>query len=599
MGFLTQTSPQVDPSTFLRQPFFDRMRTLATHWVDNGFGTPRIVHVIYLAKLALLYIVGGVAVATLTSDVGSPFDIASWWNEPIVYQKLVLWTVLLEVCGLAGSWGPLAGHFKPMTGGITYWLRPGTIRLAPWPTKVPFTGGDRRTTGDVLLYLALLISLVVALALPGVASHGLSEAVPDSTGGLLRAGSLVPIMALLVIIGLRDKVVFLAARAEQYLPVLLFSATLGFVDMIIAFKLVILVAWMGAGFSKIGEHFINVIPPMVSNAPFNPFRRLKREHYREYPADLRPSRLAWFMAHVAGTTVEIAIPLVLLFSTNPTITVIAAIAMVAFHLFIISTFPLAVPLEWNVLFAFAAVFLFVGYPAGDGFSVFDFSQPWMLPVIVAGLLFFPVLGTLRPDLVSFLPSMRQYAGNWASAIWVFAPGCEARLNELDNPARNQVDQLQAMGYEPDAAEITMQMTLAWRSMHSQGRGLNSLLIRHVDDLDTRTVREAEFVCNTLVGWNFGDGHLHDEGLIRAVQSRLNFAPGELQVMYVESQPVQSKTQSYRVIDAALGVVERGTWRVSDAVSEQPWLPDGPIPLTVEWTRPGYVPGALSAKGERR
>ena len=36
--------------------------------------------------------------------------------------------------------------------------------------------------------------------------------------------------------------------------------------------------------------------------------------------------------------------------------------MVAFHLFIISTFPLAVPLEWNVLFAYAVVFLFLGLP---------------------------------------------------------------------------------------------------------------------------------------------------------------------------------------------------------------------------------------------
>ena len=43
--------------------------------------------------------------------------------------------------------------------------------------------------------------------------------------------------------------------------------------------------------------------------------------------------------------------------------------------------------------------------------------PWLLVVTTASLLFFPVLGNLRPDLVSFLPSMRQYAGNWASATW--------------------------------------------------------------------------------------------------------------------------------------------------------------------------------------
>ena len=402
---------------------------------------------------------------------------------------------------------------------------------------------------------------------------------------------------LLVAAGLRDKVLFLAARGEQYLPAIVFSATLGFTDMIIAFKLLIVVVWVGAGVSKFGEHFINVVPPMVSNAPFVPGRWIRRLHYRDVEGgDLKPSGFAWFMAHIGGTTVEIVVPLILLFATNATVALLAAAFMVFFHVFIASTFPLAVPLEWNVLFGFITVFLFIGYPNGDGYGIFDFSQPWMLPAIVAALVFFPLLGNLRPDLVSFLPSMRQYAGNWASATWALAPECEARLNELGNPAKNQVDQLQALGFEPDAAELTMQLVLAWRSMHSQGRGLYSLLLRHVDDVDRHTIREGEFMCNTLIGWNFGDGHLHDEHLVAAVQRRLNFAPGELRVMYVESQPIHKKTQSYRVIDAALGVVERGTWKVEDAVHEQPWLPDGPIPLNVAWTLPGYVPAATKTKG---
>jgi len=39
-------------------------------------------------------------------------------------------------------------------------------------------------------------------------------------------------------------------------------------------------------------------------------------------------------------------------------------------------------------------------------------------------------------------------------------------------------------------------------------------------------------------------------------------------------------ESSKVIDAALGVLERGTWNVADAVKQQPWLPNGPIPLNV-------------------
>ena len=41
-------------------------------------------------------------------------SVAGWWNQPIVYQKAILWTVLLETIGVAGSWGPLASKIKPI-----------------------------------------------------------------------------------------------------------------------------------------------------------------------------------------------------------------------------------------------------------------------------------------------------------------------------------------------------------------------------------------------------------------------------------------------------------------------------------------------------
>ena len=88
----------------------------------------------------------------------------------------------------------------------------------------------------------------------------------------------------------------------------------------------------------------------------------------------------------------------------------------------------------------------------------------------------------------------------------------------------------------------------------------------------------------MIGFNFGDGHLHDWRLIQAIQKRCNFAPGEFIVVWVESQPVHRDYQEYQIIDAALGVVERGTWKVAEAVAEQPWLPNGPIPMQVTWSR---------------
>lgn len=594
MGFKVGDFPPVDPATFRQEPLAHRVRALAAHWVDYGFGTPKMVHVIYLMKVAVLYIVGGVCAATLTSGL-NPLHLGEWWNQPIVYQKLVLWTILLEAVGVAGSWGPLAGKFSPMTGGILFWLRPQTIRLPPWPDTVPGTKGDSRTVFDVLLYVAVLINLVIAIGMPGAASSSFDEAIADShrilstSSGLVNPALLYSLIALMIVLGLRDKTIFLAARSEQYLPAVIFFAFLPFVDMIVALKLLIVVVWIGAGVSKIGLHFTNVIPPMISNTPWLPLRSIKRANYRNFPEDLRPSGFASFQGHVLGTVVEIAAPLVLLFSTTKWLTLAAVILMVCFHAFIFSTFPLAVPLEWNALFAFASVFLFWGFPAWDGFAVADMSSVWLTVLIVAALLFFPILGNLRPDLVSFLPSMRQYAGNWASAMWAFTPGAEDKLNQhVVRPTQNQIDQLTA-DYGPEAAEITMEQTIAWRSMHSQGRGLYSLLYRELgEDIDTYDIREAEFACNSLVGFNFGDGHLHNYRMIEALQRRCQFAPGEFTVVWVESQPIHKKTQEYMIIDAALGILERGTWNVQDAVAEQPWLPNGPIPITVTW-RAATVP----------
>ena len=129
MGLTTGNFPPVEPAEFMRQPYRDRTKVLTRHWVDYGFGAPKITGLIYVLKLVFFYALGGVLVATLTSGL-DPLDPAAWWDDAIVYQKLVLWTVLLECLGVAGSWGPLAGHFKPFTAGWRHYSRRGTIRLA-------------------------------------------------------------------------------------------------------------------------------------------------------------------------------------------------------------------------------------------------------------------------------------------------------------------------------------------------------------------------------------------------------------------------------------------------------------------------------------
>jgi hypothetical protein len=321
--------------------------------------------------------------------------------------------------------------------------------------------------------------------------------------------------------------------------------------------------------------------------PWLPFKKIKVMHYSNFPEDLRPSPYGIRFTHVMGTAVEAGLPLVLLFSHNDTLTAIAAVGMIGFHLFIISTFPLAVPLEWNVMFAFAAGFLFLGYPNNEGFGLGDID-PALLVLVLFTSLIFPIIGNNRPDWISFLPSMRQYAGNWASAMWAFAPGAEKKLDDhVVKPALMQRQQLVPL-YGEEMSEIILQQLLGWRSLHSQGRGLNSVMINTLgDDINHYDLREAEFCCNALTGFNFGDGHFHNEYFLNGLQERCNFEPGEFVVVWVESEAVFRDYQDYFVWDAGVGVIERGRWTVSECVKHQPWLENGPVKTDVRWRLDGY------------
>ncbi|MDT7614344.1 MAG: hypothetical protein QOF00_1791, partial [Pseudonocardiales bacterium] len=96
--------PPVDVETFLDKPLMERMKALALHWVEYGFGSPKMIPTIYVLKVLFLYMPAGTALATSTSGTAPFWDVVGWWNQPVVYQKLVLWTVLLEALGVAGSW---------------------------------------------------------------------------------------------------------------------------------------------------------------------------------------------------------------------------------------------------------------------------------------------------------------------------------------------------------------------------------------------------------------------------------------------------------------------------------------------------------------
>ncbi|XTP33293.1 DUF3556 domain-containing protein [Mycobacterium sp. TJFP1] len=574
MGFLKQDAPVVDYAEWSKGTRAERIVPMARHWAEVGFGTPVVLHLFYVVKI-LLYILVAWLIVLTTSGIDGFTNVAAWYHEPIVYQKVVFYTMLFEVVGLGCGFGPLNNRFFPPMGSILYWLRPRTIRLPPWPNRVPLTAGDSRTPFDVLLYAALLVMLLFALFSDGTGP------IPElgSEVGVLPVWQTATIIGLLVVAGLRDKVIFLAARGEVYgsLAVcFLFSGA----DIIIAAKLVCLVIWLGAATSKLNKHFPFVISTMMSNNPVMRPRWIKRKFFEHFPDDLRPGRASRFLAHFS-TAIEGLVPLVLFFSHGGWATAIAAFVMLVFHFGILSAIPMGVPLEWNVFMMFSVLALFVG---NAGIGLADLQSPWpiLLFAAVAGTV---VIGNLFPRKVSFLPGMRYYAGNWDTTLWCVKPSAAEKIaNGIVAIASMPAAQMEKFYGSKETAEVYQYMGYAFRSFNTHGRAMFTLAHRAMADgsEDDYVLTDGERICSTAIGWNFGDGHMHNEQLIAALQKRCQFEPGEVRVLLLDAQPIHRQRQEYRLVDAATGEFERGYVMVADMVTRQPW--DDTVPVQVTWRR---------------
>lgn len=336
-----------------------------------------------------------------------------------------------------------------------------------------------------------------------------------------------------------------------------------------------MVIWLGAATSKLNRHFPFVISTMLANNPFIPSGPLKRSMFKHYPDDLRPSSLAGFIAHFS-TAVEGLVPLALLFSHGGWPTAIAAFVMIVFHLNILLAFPMGVPLEWNVFMIFGVLSLFVAH-APLGLS--DLANPLpvaILFVVIAGIV---VVGNLYPRKVSFLPGMRYYAGNWDTTVWCVKPSVDEKFRTGSRAlGPMQHLQLERLYGSKEETLVPLHLAMAFRGMNTHGRALFTLVHRALAgyDEDDYNLCEGEVLCAMALGWNFGDGHMHNECLIEALQERCNFQPGDVRVVILDAQPIHIQRQEYRLVDAATGEFERGYVDVEDMVTTQPWADDIPV-----------------------
>ena len=538
--------PSYDIAHWQREPWPVRLRMVCESWVLQGYGTPSPIYLVYILKIAF-YIWVWVLFCSFTPGLGELRTIGDWWHAPIAFQKAVLWSVAFEALGLGCGSGPLTGRYYPPFGGFLYFLRPGTTKMPLFP-GVPLFGGSRRTLLDVLLYVALYGVLLRAL-----------------TSSSLAPSDFVPILILLPILGLTDKTIFLAARSEHY-----YSAMVCFLfatDWIAGSKVVWVGVWLWAATSKLNRHFPSVVAVMQSNSPLTRFiPSLRKALFRSYPNDLRPSRLSQLMAHT-GTAIEYSFPLVLVFSDGGPATTVALVVMVLFHTFITSSIPMGVPIEWNVMMVYGAFVLFGHYA---DVSVLGLSSPLLIAYLIGAMFLLQLYGNFVPSRVSFLCSMRYYAGNWPYSIWLFKGDSSKKLDEHIVKSTPTVRVQLAKFYDEEVTVALLSKVMAFRAMHLHGRALQLLLPKTVDDIDQYEYLDGELVAGVVLGWNFGDGHLHNLQLLQAIQEQCHFEAGELRCLFVESQPMADPQLSWTIADAATGVRERGKVTVEELLDLQPW-----------------------------
>ena len=526
--------------------FSELVREGCQGYVLHGIGLPWPAYIFHALKLLLLTL-AWMFFCSFTPGVGSPWRVGEWWNEPIAFQKAFIFACMVEVLGFGCMSGPLGFHIWPPFTAFLHFLRPGTTKIAPFP-NLPLFGGMTRSVFDVALYAAFVLALIRALIAPAI---GTSE--------------LLPIVILLPLCGLVDKTIILAARVEHHFAMIvcfLLSA-----NWIAGCKAVQLSIWFWAGVSKLTVAFGYVIPVMTVNNPLVQSAEVRRRMFVAYPDDFTPSRLGRSMAH-AGTFLELAAPLTLLFVSGPgPLLVLGMIFVLALHGFILGNMPAGAVFEWNLVSLYAAFFLFAGHPT---VTIFDIDSVPLALYLIAGCLVLPLVGNFVPARVSFLVAMRYYAGNWAWNGWLFHGDSEKKLDLLKRASPMLRQQLER--FAPAEAENMTTRGLAFRSLHLQGRALGVLLPKALGGrpFHEYSYVDGENVAGSVLGWNFGEGHLCDHRLLASIQAQCNFEEGELRVIEVESQPLFGSTLEWHLYDAKRGLLDGGYVSLADLAKRAPW-----------------------------
>ncbi len=528
------------------KPFAERVKMICQAWAMQGFGAPNFT-VFYYAFKIIFYVWMWTVFCSYSTELGTTETMGSWWFKLEALGKAVAWTMLIEGIGFAGASGPLTARYMPPLGAILYYLRPKTI-------KVPFFQGmsDSRNILDIGLYAAFIFFLIKVCIAPAITPE-----------------VVLPVLILLPILGILDTQIFLCARGDVWYPALfvfLFPE-----EVRSGLTLCWFGVWFWAAFSKLTPSFPSVVSVMISNSPFMGFKWLKKLLYKDYPNDLRMRNSANYVAHF-GTVIEFVLPILLLvntlFSHNDTLGFYALIGITIFHTFIFINFPMGVPLEWNVIMVYGAWVLFGGQ---NLHLPFEINSPLLWAILASSLVILPLLGNFFPKHISFLLSMRYYAGTWPYSVWLFKG--DSKNQKLEpNIVKTSACLMKQLGffYDEKTTMSILSRTIAFRAMHLPGRALGDLVPKAAKNIDDYYWLEGEMLAGEVVGWNFGDGHLHNEKTLNSIQKRCHFDSEELRVIMVESPRFHNGQMHWRIYDAKDGLVEEGFAYIKDLKEKMPW-----------------------------
>jgi len=210
---------------------------------------------------------------------------------------------------------------------------------------------------------------------------------------------------------------------------------------------------------------------------------------------------------------------------------------------------------------------------------FSITNPLIIGLFVFLFLVLPILGNLYPKYISFLLSMRYYAGTWAYSIWLFKDDAKLKVDKHVVKTSPSVERQLAVLYDEKTYQSMLSRLIGFRMLHTPSRLINRLYDKATDGKKGYYWMDGEFFCGEAIGWNFGDGHLHQEHLLTALQKRCNWESGEVRVFMAESPQLHTGKINWRIHDAKDGLIEEGHAYLKELKKETAWSGQQTVAMT--------------------